>query len=291
MEVQRSQSDVQPELAYPAEPARSGVMSWKAPLAAIAGGTTSSVSFRRAAAASESILRPISLSLDFRRDCPSSCEDRRIRLCHFLHMEILPMRTVTRLAHPLLQSSIRRPNTYPCRNLIWLTCGHPCPCFYRKNLYTAPLAAGHMPGTEALRASISSNPVSITSADLRRPSSVSQMSGVENSALNAGAGGSSDSLEGHVPHLICKCNPRCTFTPDPTVIDIHMSNRIRIEPHYHMELPANHDLEFENKQTRGALPLRSPLLPIVLILRLCWPSWAMPADACFGQIRRSARRR
>lgn len=71
MEVPRLQSDVQPELAYPAEPARSGVMSWKAPLAAIAGGTTSSVSSRRAAAASESILRPISLSPDFRRDCPS----------------------------------------------------------------------------------------------------------------------------------------------------------------------------------------------------------------------------
>ncbi|KAB5511614.1 fungal-specific transcription factor domain-containing protein, partial [Coniochaeta sp. 2T2.1] len=70
-----------------------------------------------------------------------------------------------------------------------------------KNLYTAPLAAS-MPGTEAFRSSISSNPVNITSADLRKASNVSQMSGIENGALNAAAVGSLDSLEGHVPHLI-----------------------------------------------------------------------------------------
>jgi hypothetical protein len=72
-----------------------------------------------------------------------------------------------------------------------------------------------MPGTEALRTSISSNPVNITSADLRKASNVSQMSGIETGAPNAGAAGSLDGLEGHVPHMICKCSPRRFITPDP----------------------------------------------------------------------------
>ncbi|KAB5575879.1 cutinase transcription factor 1 [Coniochaeta sp. 2T2.1] len=77
----------------------------------------------------------------------------------------------------------------------------------KKNLYTAPLAAGHVSGTEALRASTSSNPVNITSADLRKASTVSHMSGIENAALNPAPMPTLDSLDGvplasHVPHLI-----------------------------------------------------------------------------------------
>ncbi len=68
MEAQRSRRDVRPGLAYRAEPARSGATLWKAPLAVIAGGTMSSASFKRAAAASEFTLRPILFSLAFGRD-------------------------------------------------------------------------------------------------------------------------------------------------------------------------------------------------------------------------------
>lgn len=64
-----------------------------------------------------------------------------------------------------------------------------------------------MHGTEALRPSASSNPVNITSADLRKASTVSQMSGIENGALNAATLPSLDSQEGHVPHMICKSQP------------------------------------------------------------------------------------
>lgn len=86
-----------------------------------------------------------------------------------------------------------------------LTQGTPAAFLARKNLYTAPSTVGHVAGAEALRGSISGQPVSISSADdLARPSNVSsQLSGIDN-GVNGGGAGLLDSLDGHVPHLLCK---------------------------------------------------------------------------------------
>lgn len=62
-------------------------------------------------------------------------------------------------------------------------------------------------GAEALRAKpLSANPISITSADLRKPSTATtiSMTGIENSAAGGGAAPLMDGIDGHMPHLICK---------------------------------------------------------------------------------------
>lgn len=126
MEVQRSRRDVQPELAYLAEPARSGAMLWKAPLAAIVGGTTSSASFRRAAGASEFPSHLIPSTFIFGRDYPSFSRRIRISVASF---SLSPSARVTRLDYSLHHLFLCYINTYPCHNVISLTWRHPCPCF------------------------------------------------------------------------------------------------------------------------------------------------------------------
>jgi hypothetical protein len=112
--------------------------------------------------------------------------------------------------------------------------GVPILTFSRKNLYTATSTVGHLSGTEALRPVLASNPVNITSADLRRPSNVSQMSGIENGSAT-GVAGLLDSLEGHVPHMICTLDPNLLpltnngpldhEPPDPPqIVDLDLSH-------------------------------------------------------------------
>lgn len=86
----------------------------------------------------------------------------------------------------------------------------------KKNIFAPASSAsvGHVAGAEALRAKgISPNPISITSADVRRPSNVSaiSMSGIENGA----GGGLMEPLDGHVPHLLYQ---RSGYRPDAAAL-------------------------------------------------------------------------
>lgn len=149
------------------------------------------------------------------------------------------------------------------------------PC--RKNIFApaSSAAVGHGAGAEALRAKgISPNPISITSADVRRPSMASNVSAISMSGIENGAGGGlMEPLDGHVPHLLCKSEPQVLRAP-PLYHPPHAPS--------HANTPTFFGLLQNIVRPRD---LQSDLLQInVLVIdpmpRLYYPNWAIAIDCC-----------